>query len=158
MIHNDANDNNIVVSDDLQQPEVTALIDYGDAIYTQIINDLAVTIAYAVMNHPDPLAAALPIVAGYHKAFPLKEDELALLHTLVAMRLIISVTKSAINKKQEPDNTYLLISEKPAWELLEKWQKIPPAFAHYAFRNACEMVAVPNLKPLKFGLWSRNFR
>jgi 4-aminobutyrate aminotransferase-like enzyme/Ser/Thr protein kinase RdoA (MazF antagonist) len=144
VIHNDANDNNIVVSADLRKPQVMALIDYGDAVHSQVVNDLAVALAYAVMNHPDPLAAALPLVAGYHKNCPLEAAELAVLYNLVAMRLVISVTKSAINKIKEPDNTYLLISEKPAWEVLEKWEKIPPSFAHYAFRNACGMTAMPS--------------
>lgn len=153
VIHNDANDNNIVVSDDLVPPSVWAVIDYGDAVYSQTINDLAVAVAYAVMNLPDPLAAALPLVAGYHKAFPLEEAELELLYTLVAMRLVISVTKSAINKIQEPDNTYLLISEKPAWDLLSKWRAIPPQYAHYSFRAACGLTPVPHQKA--FEAWAK---
>ena len=40
------------------------------------------------------------------------------------MRLVISVTKSAINKVNEPDNEYLQISEIPAWDVLEKWREI----------------------------------
>ncbi len=137
VVHNDANDNNIIVSHDLKAPEVKAVIDYGDAIYTQSINDLAVTIAYGIMGKPDPLEAALPLVNGYHKAYALLEDELTLLYNLVAMRLIISVTKSAINKRKEPENTYLLISEQAAWEVLHKWYAINEDFAHYSFRHAC---------------------
>jgi 4-aminobutyrate aminotransferase-like enzyme/Ser/Thr protein kinase RdoA (MazF antagonist) len=144
VVHNDANDNNIVVSGDLANPSVLAVIDYGDAIYTQTINDIAVTLAYAIMEHPDPLAAALPLVTGYHQKYPLQEEELTMLHTLVAMRLVISVTKSAINKIKEPDNEYLLISEKPAWNVLFKWQNIPPAYAHYSFRAACGYTPVPH--------------
>ncbi|MBL7816734.1 MAG: aminotransferase class III-fold pyridoxal phosphate-dependent enzyme [Saprospiraceae bacterium] len=144
VIHNDANDNNIVVSADRVNPSVLAVIDYGDAVYSQTINDVAVALAYAIMDKPDPLAAALPLVAGYHERFPLLEAELAMLYTLVAMRLTISVTKSAINKIQEPDNAYLLISEKPAWQLLHQWQNIPPQYAHYAFRAACGFTPVPH--------------
>jgi len=143
VVHNDANDNNIVVSPDLIHPRVTAIIDYGDAIHTQLINDLAVAIAYAVMDKTQVLEAALPVVSGYHNHFPLKEEELAVLHTLVAMRLIISVTKSALNRQEEPDNEYLLISEAPAWEVLEKWKELNPDFAHYSFRQACGYEAYP---------------
>jgi len=42
VVHNDANDNNVIVSDELVNPAVKAAIDYGDAIHTQIINDLAI--------------------------------------------------------------------------------------------------------------------
>ena len=64
IVHNDANDNNIVVSEDLISPKVKAVIDYGDAIHTQIINDLAICCAYGIMHHNDPLEASLPIVKG----------------------------------------------------------------------------------------------
>ena len=149
VVHNDGNDNNVIVSSDLIQPKVQAIIDYGDAIHTQIVNDLAVACAYAIMDHNDPLEAALPIVKGYHSKFELQEEELVYLHSAIAMRLVISVTKSALNKIKEPDNTYLLISEKPAWEVLKKWRNISSDFAHYSFRNACGFEAHPNQKAFK---------
>ena len=143
VVHNDANDNNVIVSDKLISPMVKAAIDYGDAIHTQIINDVAIACAYAIMHHNDPLQAALPIIRGYHGSFPLMELELQHLYTTIAMRLIISVTKSALNKVKEPDNEYLLISDKPAWEVLKKWRKISPDFACYSFREACGFDAHP---------------
>lgn len=152
VVHNDANDNNIVVSEELIDPKVITTIDYGDAVYTQIINDVAVACAYAIMHHNDPLEAALPIIKGYHSSFPLLENELVHLFNAIAMRLVISVTKSAMNKKAEPDNEYLLISEKPAWEVLKKWYGISSDFAHYAFRETCGFSAHPNLK--KFESWA----
>lgn len=152
VIHNDANDNNIIVSSDLINPKVKTSIDYGDAVYSQIINDLAVACGYAIMNHNDPLDAVLPIVKGYHSAFPLQENELIHLYNAIAMRLVISITKSAINKVEEPDNEYLLISEKPAWETLKKWRDIRPDFAHYGFRLVCEFMPHPNQE--KFNAWA----
>ncbi len=137
VVHNDANDHNILVSDDLVRPKVNAVIDYGDALYTQVINDLAVACAYAVMGQPDPLQAALPVIKGYHAAFPLEERELDHLYPAIAMRLVISVSKSAINREAEPGNTYLLVSEQPAWEVLRKWRDVHPDFARFAFRHAC---------------------
>ncbi|WP_034041711.1 aminotransferase class III-fold pyridoxal phosphate-dependent enzyme [Wocania ichthyoenteri] len=137
VVHNDANDNNVIVSSDLINPKVQAAIDYGDAINTQIINDVAIACAYAIMHHNDPLEAALPIIKGYHSTFALQENELQHLYNAIAMRLVISVTKSAINKIEEPNNAYLLISEKPAWEVLKKWRNISADFAHFSFRNAC---------------------
>ena len=152
VVHNDANDNNVIVSDDLINPTVKAAIDYGDAIYTQVINDVAIVCAYAVMNHNDVLDAALSFIKGYHTTFPLKEEELSHLYNAIAMRLVISVTKSAINKIEEPNNEYLLISEKPAWEVLYKWREIHPDFAEYSFRAACGFSAHPNEE--KFKDWS----
>lgn len=153
VVHNDANDNNVVVSSELIDPKVRAIIDYGDAIHTQIINNLAIACAYAIMNHNDPLEAALPILKGYHSTFRLEERELEHLYNTIAMRLVISVTKSAINRSKEPDNEYLLISEKPAWEVLQKWYEVNAEFAHYSFRQVCGFEAHPNFK--KFIDWTR---
>lgn len=152
IIHNDINDNNVLVSSELFNPRVTAFIDYGDAMHTQIINDVAIACSYAIMRHNDPLAAILPIIEGYHKSFPLQEVELQHLYNCIAMRLVISVTKSAINKTKEPNNNYLLISEKPAWEVLKKWHQLSPDFAHYSFRVACGLPAHPDTE--KFNKWA----
>lgn len=152
VVHNDANDFNIVVSDDLIHPTVKATIDYGDAMHTQIINDLAIACAYAIMGHNAPLEAALPIVKGYHSQFPLEERELEHLYNAIAMRLVISVTKSAISKREELDNAYLLVSEKPAWAVLEKWYSIHSDFAHYSFRQACGFI--PNPHETEFKNWA----
>ncbi len=154
VVHNDANDNNVIVSEDFIEPEVKAIIDYGDAVHTQIINDVAIAIAYAVMGKPDVLSAAIPVVEGYHSQFPLLEIELEFLYCLVAMRLIISVTKSAINRQKEPGNEYLLISERPAWEVLTKWKQLDKKYAHYSFRNACNYTAHPREADLKN--WAKN--
>lgn len=156
VVHNDGNDNNIIVSNDLINPVVKANIDFGDAIHTQVINDLAIVCAYAIMHHNDSLDAALPIVKGYHSSFPLKEEELSHLYYLIGMRLIISVTKSAINKSKEPDNTYLLISEKPAWDLLNKWKDVSEDFAHFSFRQCCGFSPHPNED--KFRHWAEKHR
>lgn len=149
VIHNDANDNNVIVREDLINPKVVSIIDYGDAIYSQTINDLAVTLAYALMNFPDPLQAATEVIKGYHSNHPILEEELEVLYTLIGIRLIISVTKSAINKEAEPENEYLQISEKPAWDLLEKWFEINETFALFSFRLACGFEAHPNEQVFK---------
>ena len=154
VVHNDANDHNILVSEIGINPKVTAIIDFGDAVKTQIINDLAVACAYAIMDKNDPLDAALPIVKGYHTSFALEEKELEFLYVLIAMRLVISVTKSAINKIENPENKYLVISEKPAWNLLKKWHKFSANFAHFSFRNACSFNAHPDQE--KFENWAKH--
>lgn len=157
VVHNDVNDNNIIVSNDALAPEVLSLIDFGDAIHTQLVNDLAICCAYAIMDFPDPLEAALPIVKGYHTAFPLVEEELEYLYTLIAMRLVVSVTKSAINKVENPNNEYLWISEKPAWELLKKWISLSEDFVHYRFREACGFDAHPQQQRFEDWIQQQSF-
>ena len=98
-IHNDVNDNNIIVSNSLYNPKINGIIDLGDSINTQIINDVAVTCVYAMMKCENPLEAGVNVVKGYNSVFKLEEDEIEFLYLVIAMRLIISITKSSINKK-----------------------------------------------------------
>ncbi len=151
VIHNDVNDNNILVTVEDRNPDIAAIIDYGDAVYTHTINDLAVAIAYALADATDPLQCASNIVQGYHESFPLVDEELACLYTLIGMRMVISVTKSAINEKEEPENKYLQISDQAAWRVLRLWSQIPENLAYYFFREACGMI--PHPKENDFRTW-----
>lgn len=135
--HNDVHDYNALASEDLKNPVITGVIDLGDAIYTQTINELAIALAYACMGKSDPLAAAKHVISGYYDIFPLTEKEVAVLFPMICARLMITIASAAYNKHLEPDNEYLLVSEKPAWDLLKKLRSIHPAFAHYSFRQAC---------------------
>ncbi|MFZ6013202.1 MAG: aminotransferase class III-fold pyridoxal phosphate-dependent enzyme, partial [Bacteroidota bacterium] len=141
--YNDANDYNVLVNNNLESPAVPGVIDFGDAVYTHTVNELAVAVTYAMMGKPDPLEAACHIVRGFNKQFKLENEELMVLYSLIAARLIISVTCSAINLQDHPENGYLQISDKPAWDLLEKLRSISPDFAYYAFRYACDLTPCP---------------
>lgn len=151
VIHNDLNDNNILVHVNDRKSDVAAIIDYGDAVYSQTINDLAVAIAYALADADDLLQCASNIVRGYHESFPLEEDELSCLYSLIGMRMVISATKSKINQKEEPENEYLQISDQAAWSVLRRWSQIPEKLAYYFFREACGLI--PHPKENQFRTW-----
>ncbi len=140
VVHNDANDYNILV----ENHQVKSLIDFGDMLYTPTINNLAIAAAYALMGQDNPIEALAAMVKGYHAVLPLSETELELLFRLIQTRLAVSVTNSAIQKQLRPDDPYVVISEKPAWDLLEKLSKISPRLVYYQLREACGLVPVPN--------------
>jgi len=146
VIYNDGNDYNILVNHDLQNPAVPGVIDFGDAVYSHTINELAIAMAYALMHKPDPLQAGYHLVKGYHQIYPLEDYELKVLFPLIATRLIISVICSELNREEEPDNVYLQISDEAAWKLLDKLKTIPPSLAYYTFRGACGMTPCPQQK------------
>ncbi|EKT4509820.1 aminotransferase class III-fold pyridoxal phosphate-dependent enzyme [Flavobacterium psychrophilum] len=132
-IHNDANDYNVLVDDNT----VTGLIDFGDMVYTALINNLAIACTYAMLSHEDPLSAATLIVRGYHESYALTTQELDALYYLIAGRLCISVTQSAFNGSLDTNNDHHFITEKPAWDLLYKLIKINPIKAQDNFRKTC---------------------
>lgn len=147
VVHNDANDYNLVVDGDR-----LSLVDFGDMVRTATVCEPAIAAAYAVLHRPDPLAAAARLAAGYHAAFPLTEAEISLFFPLLCARLCVSVVNSALRRAQVPDDPYVVVSEAPAWEALERLAAIPPRFAGYTFRRACGLPPPPEVAPLADGL------
>ena len=144
VIHSDGNDYNVLASPDGHWGNrVTGIIDFGDMVHSNTVNELAIACAYALMGKADPLAAAVQVVAGYHHAFALTASELAVLFDLICMRLCTSVCHSAHQIRLAPENTYLLVSQQPAWELLHRLQPISPDFAEAIFRDACGFDPAP---------------
>lgn len=115
VIHNDMNDNNFLVDGD----RVTGIFDFGDIVHSFTINDLAVASAYAMLGSTDPLKIGLTILEGYRKFRQISKEELVALADLIVLRLCLSVSISARQKLLEPNNEYLTVSEKPAWDMLE---------------------------------------
>lgn len=140
VIHNDANDWNVFVESADGGP-VTGLIDIGDALHTTTVNELAIALAYVMLDTASPLEAAATVIAGYHAALPLTEDEFAVLFDLVRARLAISVSMSAMRADRTADNPYLSISERPAWDMLARLDRIEPDIAQGVFRSACGLDA-----------------
>jgi len=138
VIHNDANDNNVLVGDDRSSGQhVTSIIDFGDMTYSWIAAEPAIAAAYAMLEKEEPLDAAAAIIKGYHAQLPLNKAEVSVLFDFIYMRLCMSVCICAYQRSSEPDNEYLSISEQPAWALLEILRNIPPEHATDLFRKAC---------------------
>ena len=140
-IHSDANDYNVLAGggEDLysRNQHVVGLVDFGDIVFSHTVNELAVAIAYAVLDKADPLAVAAQMVAGYHAENPLTDAELSALFGLVRLRLCVSVCMAAVQLQQRPDDQYLAISQQPIRNTLPRLAKIHPRFAEAAFRQAC---------------------
>ncbi len=132
IIHDDANEWNTLV----QKNRISGIIDFGDICHTQLINELAIALAYSLLGKREPLKWAILIISEYHKILPLEEKEIDILYWLIAARLCTTVCNSAYERIQRPENSYIQISEKPAWELLRIWVMINPIYARNEFRKA----------------------
>ena len=147
MVHNDANDHNVIV-DDRGLPGtafglVSGIIDFGDALFSIRVADAAVAIAYAVLDKLDPLSAASAIVSGYHRANPFDDSELAALFDLVKLRLCLSVAVAAHQQPQRPGDPYLGVSQQPIRQALPALTALHPRLVESAFRHACGLTASP---------------
>lgn len=85
VVHNDFNSDNILVGPD--GVSVSGILDFGDAVYTALVNDVAVMAAYQLCDGPDPAATAIDAIAGYHAVTELSTDELGLLPRLIIARI-----------------------------------------------------------------------
>lgn len=118
VIHGDANDYNLVVDPD--SSTVTGLIDFGDMVYSYTAGDLAIAIAYVILDKTDPHAAAADVLNGYRREYELRDEELESLWPLVRLRLAMSVCLAAHQLRQQPENKYLQISQRAIEENLPR--------------------------------------
>jgi 4-aminobutyrate aminotransferase-like enzyme len=113
VVHNDLNDENLLVGDEV----ISGVIDFGDAIETVRVAELAIACTYAMLDQDDPVAVASEVVSGYRSVAPLKDAEADALLDLILARLATSVAVSASRGGANPHHT---ISEDLAWDLLER--------------------------------------
>jgi 4-aminobutyrate aminotransferase-like enzyme/Ser/Thr protein kinase RdoA (MazF antagonist) len=150
VVYGDANDHNVLVGPPWPQPrKIAGVIDFGDLHHGLTVSELAVACAYIILGKEDPLQAAVPVLRGYHSVYPLEEVELAALYPLIAMRLAVSVVNSAHRKTLLPDDPYVTVSEASAWDALERLAQVHPRFAHYSFRAASGLPAVPESESVR---------
>jgi len=113
----DFNDANIIV----QKDTVSGVIDFGDIVYSARINDVAIAIAYMMLTafgRKHPIEAGCAFLSGFCKHYTLLPQELEILYTLICGRLAVSATIGAYSYLQQPENEYLLLHAKPAWDML----------------------------------------
>lgn len=149
-IHNDANDNNIVVKDN----QVVSLIDFGDVINAPRVSGLAVACAYAISDLTDPILDILPVIRGYHLVTPLTASELELIFGLIKLRVATSIVMAAIQSAAQPENEYLLISQDWFNQLIKALNLTDPNLAWYRMRSTCGFEANPNSRLVRQYLMS----
>ncbi|MEE2669945.1 MAG: aminotransferase class III-fold pyridoxal phosphate-dependent enzyme [Gemmatimonadota bacterium] len=150
IIHNDANDYNVLVSDPSPQGRtVIGLLDFADISESPTICELAIAAAYGIMGTANPVAMILALVRGYNEVRPLTELELEVLFPLIRARLGVSVSLSASHSRTENRDPYLSISEMPAWSALDHLSTIHPRLARNLFRDVCGMEPCPRHQEVK---------
>lgn len=140
VVHGDANDYNVLVD----ASRVSGLVDFGDCVHSYTVADLAIAIAYAVLDKPDPLRAAETILHGYHTEHPLTHDEIGALFGLVQLRLCVSVCMAAHQQPDRPSDEYLAVSQAPIRRTLPVLASMHPDAVEEQFRAACGRGSIPH--------------
>jgi 4-aminobutyrate aminotransferase-like enzyme/Ser/Thr protein kinase RdoA (MazF antagonist) len=140
VIHSDANDYNLLLD---EQHHFAGLLDFGDAIYTRRLFEVANACAYVIDRMADPVEVIAELTAAYHENNPLQEAEIDLIFDAVQVRLGMSMSLAARQILQWPDNTYLLISQQAVWH---NWQRLLAenrVMALARIRARCALAPVP---------------
>ncbi len=118
IIHGDANGENIIVVKENGCYKISGIIDFGDCVQTCYVFELAIMLAYAMVENENPLQLSCPMLSGYLQTFPMSEEELDCLYYCVLARLCQSAVVGEHKFKQEPWNTYLLTTPAKAWQVM----------------------------------------
>ncbi|HEY1366077.1 MAG TPA: aminotransferase class III-fold pyridoxal phosphate-dependent enzyme [Gaiellaceae bacterium] len=132
IVHNDANDHNVLVGDG----RVVGIVDFGDLIRGPVVAELAVGAAYTMLGAADPLGVAEEVSTAFRARHSLEGPELKQLYSLVLARLCASAALAGRQRWVEPTNEYLSISEEPVWELLERLDHVDPGRARLRLAGA----------------------
>ena len=150
VIHGDSNDNNVVVDPGhVNDPanryvKVAGILDFGDLVYSAVINDVAVAASYHVHDAADPVGVVADIARGFDEEYPLEVADIELLWDLVTMRLSMSAVNAAVQSTQRPGDPYLTIDEQSSWVALMRIAGIHPRHAMYRLRDAIGLEPHPN--------------
>lgn len=102
MVHNDLNDNNVLVGERDGVQRVEGILDFNDALYTVRVAEPAIAGAYAMLRKDDPLTAMGLVIAGYHGVTPLTDDELTVAYPLAAARLAVQALTWGLRGQTDP--------------------------------------------------------
>ena len=106
VIHADLTRYNILINN--VDNQVVGLIDFGDVCYSWTIGELAVLLLESVITGATtPFEDAYTVVKKYHERFPITQNEVQLLYSLILLRSAIIVSASARQLSLDPDNKYV---------------------------------------------------
>ncbi len=143
VIHNDANDDNVLVNvTENGHAFVDGLIDFGDMSFQPTICEVAIALAYAVIDEEDPLSVCARFLEAYNGLNPLSGDELAVLYDLIMTRLSVSIAITAALRIKDPHDPLGSQDRGPAIRALSRLADHSPRVAECLFRQACSLPVI----------------
>lgn len=126
--------------DDNHGYKISGILDFGDMNSGYYVFELAITIMYMMIEHPDPIQVGGPVLAGWESVFPLNQDEKDCLYLLVLSRFCQSLVMARYSVTLHPENEeYLMITSRKGVKILHRfWELGKKQVEKVWFQHAAE--------------------
>ncbi|RBP09876.1 Ser/Thr protein kinase RdoA (MazF antagonist) [Roseiarcus fermentans] len=133
VVHNDFSTHNVLV-DPTDPDRVAGVIDFGDLVRTQLVNDVAIGAAHHLSASADALEGPRDFIDAYQSVIPLSPDEFELLPDLIATRFLVTVLVTGWRAERYPENRdYILKNNALAWDGLDRLSHMSSETARQRF-------------------------
>jgi len=150
LVHHDLHVNNLLLHTDRHRTRLSGVIDFGDALVTARVCDLAILLASLCRASADPVHESSAVVAAYCGRVPLGEAEVDLLLPLmIARTAMVSATTARLQSEGaagDPRHRSPLLLES-----LTQLLATPAEFVRESFRAAAGLPLAP--VPDRAGTW-----
>jgi Ser/Thr protein kinase RdoA (MazF antagonist) len=148
-VHGDLNDHNVLVAShtdpEQRHQRIAGFVDFGDMVHSYAVGDLAIALAYVMLDTDEPLAAARQMVRGHHAVSALDPAEFGALFGLAVVRLCASACFAARQRRENPANEYLDVSQAAIRRTLPVLAVTSFAVAEAMLRDACDLAPSVNV-------------
>ena len=138
ILHGDLAHYNVVAQRDSSgRPYVTGVIDFGDAMCSWTVGELAVAIVSGFASdgaNDCALQEACAVVKGFISVYPLNEWELMALWPLVVLRSMVNILCISKELESDPHNQYNLDGLAVEWRIFDRIAQVPLRFAQETIR------------------------
>ena len=116
-IHGDITDDNVVFCiDEEGLTRIVGIIDFGDAMYSWRISELAVACASVFHHAPGEPLSILPLIEAFNEVLPLTEAEITALWPLIVLRGAVLAVSGEQQIAVDPENGYASSAIDREWE------------------------------------------
>ncbi|KAJ0032543.1 hypothetical protein NQD34_002624 [Periophthalmus magnuspinnatus] len=142
--HGDFNDLNVLV-----QPnnsgcyKICGILDFGDMNSGFYIHELAITIMYMMIEHPNPIEVGGAVLAGWESELPLNEAERDCLYVLVLSRFCQSLVLARYSVRMHPENEdYLMVTSRKGIHILQDIWKLGKQHVEKVWFNSAAQYSI----------------
>ncbi|RWZ49727.1 aminotransferase [Labedella phragmitis] len=142
-VHGDLTDDNVVMRVERGACILSGIIDFGDAMTSWRVAEVAVACTAALHREPDDPLVALPLVRAFDRHVALTDGELRALWPLVVLRGAVLVVSGLQQVAIDPGNDYAAEALEREWSVFASAASLPFDVAERAVRLALDRPAAP---------------